>query len=41
MGWMIGGALYVAIGGFFWALCVAAGRADDEAERRHDETTRR
>ena len=31
--WLLGAAIYFAIGCFVWALCIAAGRADDDVER--------
>lgn len=31
--WLLGAAIYLAIGCFVWALCIAAWRADDDVER--------
>lgn len=41
MYWLLGIAIYLAIGCFVWALCLAAGRADEQAERMHDDLTER
>lgn len=41
MEWVIGLGLWGLLVLFAWALFVAAGRADDEAERMHEEKRRK
>ena len=41
MYWILGFSIYLAIGCFFLALCLAAGRADEQADRMHDDLTER
>lgn len=40
MAWLIGMGLWALVVLFVWALCVAAGQADDEAERVHEDRHR-
>lgn len=41
MYWLLGLAIYLAIGCFFLALFLASGQADEQAERIHDHLTKR
>lgn len=41
MEWVIGLGLWGLLALFAWALCVAAGRADEQAERMHEDLRRK